>query len=558
MDGRSTCSDGSCPAGTEERDGQCHPCNSGYYSLPGGSCRKCGLGRFSQTANSSCLKCPEGSVSMVEGASVCTPCPPGKFEVQSRWCNDCQPGFASLGGNSSCMKCQGGYVAMNRGSITCEPRAAGTISQADGAKCIRCRPGTTSAPASEACLSCPAGSVSKVEGASACERCPEGKFAASSQACSDCQPGFASLGGNSSCTKCQGGYVAMNLGSITCEPCEAGTISQADGAKCIPCRPGTTSAPASEACLSCPAGSVSKVEGASACEKCPEGSQEVNHLWCDQCPSGKFVMGTNFSCTDCPAGYVASQPGSRKCEPCLAGTFSEKGSARCSPCPSGSISGSPGSASCESCEWMMIRATPNVAKQFCQVDIMNVLLAVLFVVTAICMCFLCLLGWHGRTAIADLSSQGQKLVITTAIPHLLLKGSCPKVTFTSTGVSKLEGPDVWKVKPLNSLQLTLLCESTEITESIVDTSMGHFSIAKFPSAFLHFGLWRCPLVIWCLVFGAASAMTMSQLTRPLKLVASFVALLAGSLAFAWRCRCSVMLQRSMLTLSNFTAIVMHN
>lgn len=168
---------------------------------------------------------------------------------------------------------------------------------------------------------------------------------------------------------------------------------------------------------------------------------------------------------------------------------------------------------------------------------MNVLLAVLFVVTSICACFLCLLGWHGRAAIADLSSQGQKLVITTVIPHLLLKGSCPSVAFTGTGVPKLEGPDGWKVKPLNSLQLTLLCESTEITESIkVDTSMGQFTMAKFSSAFLHFGLWRCPLGIWCLVFGAASAVTMSQLTRPLTLVASFVSILAGSLAFAWRCR----------------------
>ena len=38
-DGRSTCLNGSCPAGTEERDGRCHPCDAGAFSSEGALAR---------------------------------------------------------------------------------------------------------------------------------------------------------------------------------------------------------------------------------------------------------------------------------------------------------------------------------------------------------------------------------------------------------------------------------------------------------------------------------------------------------------------------------------
>ena len=53
-DGRSTCSEGSCPAGSQERDGRCHPCDGGSFSAAGGSCTPCRSGSYSS---------PEGAVS---------------------------------------------------------------------------------------------------------------------------------------------------------------------------------------------------------------------------------------------------------------------------------------------------------------------------------------------------------------------------------------------------------------------------------------------------------------------------------------------------------------
>eukprot|EP00435_Cladocopium_sp_Y103_P063625 s183_g25.t1 len=440
VDNRSTCSDGSCPAGTEEIYGKCRPCPAGFYSLQGDSCKKCSLGTYSQTGSSRCLKCPRGSISKVQGASVCSPCPAGKFEMQGRWCSDCQPGFVSLGGNASC-------------------------------------------------------------------------------------------------TPCEAGYVALKPGSITCEACAPGTFSLEDKSKCIPCRAGTAAGAASGTCLSCPPGSISATQGASTCEPCPDGTQEVKNLWCDKCPSGKSVsIETNFSCAQCPAGYVAPRPGSMKCEPCPSGRFSE-GSTSCSQCPSGSIATSPGSAKCESCEGILIRAMPDAAKQVCQVDIINIVFAVASVIASTSLCFLCLLGWRGQVALADVSSQGEKLVITTAISHFLLTGSCPDVTFKDTAVPRLES-GAWKVKSLNSIQLTLARAagvSDPLSSMPVDTSIGHVAL-KFPSAFLHIGLWRCPLVAWCLLFVTANAAAMSQLTWSLMLVVSAVGIIAGSVAFAWRCR----------------------
>lgn len=70
-------------------------------------------------------------------------------------------------------------------------------------------------------------------------------------------------------------------------------------------------------------------------------------------------------------------------------------------------------------------------------------------------CFLCLTGFLGNAAIADVSAQGQKVVMTTTLSHFLLKRS--QVTFTGTGNPKLEGQS-WTVQALNSFQLTLQVE----------------------------------------------------------------------------------------------------
>eukprot|EP00438_Fugacium_kawagutii_P008959 Skav215555 [mRNA] locus=scaffold3091:212800:237229:- [translate_table: standard] len=127
---------------------------------------------------------------------------------------------------------------------------------------------------------------------------------------------------------------------------------------------------------------------------------------------------------------------------------------------------------------------------------------------------------------------GEKLVMTANLSHFLLKHS-PKVTFKGTENPSLDQLP-WTVHKLNSLQLTLRGVS-QLNQ--VDTSMGHL-IFQFPWAFTHTGLLRCPLIFWCLLFGAASAAATTRLTGSAILLVIVVGICAGFLAFAWRCRLS--------------------
>eukprot|EP00435_Cladocopium_sp_Y103_P075865 s59_g67.t1 len=51
-DGRSVCSDGTCPAGTEEKDGKCQVCEAGSHT-----CQRCESGQVSGPGSSSCWTC---------------------------------------------------------------------------------------------------------------------------------------------------------------------------------------------------------------------------------------------------------------------------------------------------------------------------------------------------------------------------------------------------------------------------------------------------------------------------------------------------------------------
>ena len=118
--GRSTCAEGTCPAGTEEKDGICRSCPAGTYSLAGGICKKCGPGTKSSESSSSCLKCSPGRISQGSGNSVCEECPAGKYEISRQWCNDCPPGSLSPSGSNACTKCPGGFFTAVHGSSMCD------------------------------------------------------------------------------------------------------------------------------------------------------------------------------------------------------------------------------------------------------------------------------------------------------------------------------------------------------------------------------------------------------------------------------------------------------
>ena len=133
--------------------------------------------------------------------------------------------------------------------------------------------------------------------------------------------------------------------------------------------------------------------------------------------------------------------------------------------------------------------------------------------------------------ISDVSGQGDKVVITTSIAHHFLKRAHPIVSFSGTGVPKLDLTSTWKVRALSSYQLTLHGEQASIP---LDTSTGHIRLS-FPRPFLCMGMWRCPLLGWCLFFAAATAGVAGRLNFSLIALACGSGFCTGLLAFAfWR------------------------
>ncbi|CAK8988909.1 Extracellular matrix organizing protein FRAS1 (Fraser syndrome 1 protein) [Durusdinium trenchii] len=479
-EGRSTCVEGVCPAGTEEQDGHCRACAAGSFSPAGGLCKLCFPGTFSLPGSGHCSRCAPGSVSKTSGASGCDACPAGTYEVDHQLCNKCPTGFVSATGQSSCAKCDAGLHAPKAGSILCEP----------------CKAGTYAGEASRKCSACPPGSVSGAA-QGACSLCEAGRFARA---------------------------------SVTCDQCPAGSWSGAGTIECRSCIPGTFSLTGSSNCSHCLPGSVSTA-GALTCDVCPAGKYEVNHQLCSVCPLGTISTGGSDACSQCEAGRFAKS--SQTCEPCPGGTFANKGSSSCSSCPVDHVS-SPNSAACTSCESLFIRTSPDVMKQSCQVRSMEILLALICWVTSSCFCLLCWTGVLGRIPLSDLSAQGQKLVVTTSVAHFLLDWARPVVTFSGTGVPHLdESTGPWTVQALNLYQVSLQGSTSSSTS--LDTSTGHLHL-KFPQVLLSVGLWRCPLLWWCILFLAAAAGTATQLTWQLTLLVCGLGFGTGSLCMVLRRR----------------------
>ena len=56
----------------------------------------------------------------------------------------------------------------------------------------------------------------------------------------------------------------------------------------------------------------------------------------------------------------------------------------------------------------------------------DVVLAFISWSTSACFCFLFLMGCYSSIPISDVSAQGPKLVLTTAVAHWVLERSCPE------------------------------------------------------------------------------------------------------------------------------------
>ena len=230
--GRSSCIDGICPAGTEEKDGRCDPCSAGAASVAGDMCKKCLPGKYSLSGSASCSKCPAGTISEASGASACEACPAGRYELQQQFCQECSPGFISVRNSSYCTKCPAGFMAPESGSSSCVPCAGGSFSDTGSAKCQECSPGFISVRNSSYCTKCPAGLMAPESGSSTCIPCAGGFFSEEGSAqCQECSPGFVSVPNSSYCSQCPAGSMAPKSGSSSCVPCAGGFFSDEGSSK---------------------------------------------------------------------------------------------------------------------------------------------------------------------------------------------------------------------------------------------------------------------------------------------------------------------------------------
>ena len=248
--GRSSCIDGICPAGTEEKDGRCDPCSAGAASVAGDMCKKCLPGEYSLSGSASCSRCPAGTISEASGASACEACPAGRYELQQQFCQECSPGFISVRNSSYCTKCPAGFMAPESGSSTCIPCAGGSFSEEGSAQCQECSPGFISVPNSSYCSQCPAGSMAPKPGCSSCVPCGGGFFSDwGSSKCVACPSGKVSTSASGACRSCDAGFFSRD--ALTCEPCPSGTISKAGSSACQSCPTNEVSLPESSGCTRC-------------------------------------------------------------------------------------------------------------------------------------------------------------------------------------------------------------------------------------------------------------------------------------------------------------------
>ena len=521
LHGKTSCS---CIQGHELAD--CSGCQPHFYSVD-----------MSRGKAHGCEACPG------EGAKVCHDRGRCFDDIAAKNASKMATAAQMARGNGSCLCSEDSFYGIDeQGRSTCAegncPRGteetngiclscqAGAYSLAGGV-CKKCGPGTKSSTGSSACERCPPGTISQGSGNSDCKECPAGKYEVSRQWCNDCPSGSLSPAGNHTCAKCPEGFYATLPGSSVCDPCPAGTYAEGGSTKCILCSSGKYSGVGSSACSLCGVGMVAGEAGSAECELCPAGTYaEAGSSKCLACSAGTISGAGSGNCSRCASGHFAKA--SVACEACPGGTFAIEGS--CRSCPSGHVSG-PASALCSSCNSVLIRRTPDPAKQTCHVAGLEVVLALICWLTSAGCCFWCFSGFYVRMPIADISRQGQKVVVTTSIAHQILKSKkARKVSFHDTGVPDLE-QEPWKVSALSSFQLTLHAEQ----DNFVDTSMGTLRL-KFPFGFLATGFWHCPTICWCLLSLAATVAIMSQLTWSLTLLLCGLGFLSGLATFAFRRR----------------------
>ena len=328
-----------------ERDGDCFPCNTGYYrtwflDVEGNdktACIACEPGKYSDTVGatepSDCQLCPENSHSEAGTASVMN-------------CS-CNVGYGGRwqGVNLECVPCDIGYYKEWIGSSACAPCPARSSTMDEGSDEIEdclCNKGYTGPY--DACEVCERGKYKDQPGSTPCTDCERGKYgsayaAYAESACTSCpnhsisEPGSWHL---SNCS-CIPGFTGSDGGP--CTGCLLNTYKEMIGSSsCLLCPLNSVSEPESTRLVDCQCNYGHYGENGTACTTCEHGKykDEIGPMNCTLCASAKYSPGvaqtSESTCIDCPAN-ATSDPGSwqlKHCE-CNPGFWGKNGS-ECTAC----------------------------------------------------------------------------------------------------------------------------------------------------------------------------------------------------------------------------------
>ena len=141
---------------------QCKPWEALRFAITGAECSPCPAGTTSYEAQTSCIACMPGFVSL-PNATKCTQCEAGYFRDGTKTeCAACLPGSSSDAGRAKCTACPAGFVA-GSDSRECKPCEVGRCASASHAECLPCVPGTFSKAGQSECIACSAGFVAGPE-----------------------------------------------------------------------------------------------------------------------------------------------------------------------------------------------------------------------------------------------------------------------------------------------------------------------------------------------------------------------------------------------------------
>ena len=341
------------------------------------SCVGCSVGKYFVPEVRTCVDCPAGAYSNVQGATACVLCPAGAYS-------------STVGATAStvCINCPAGAYSIAIGatnSSVCTNCSAGAYSDVPGASsesaCVLCPAGayssTVGASSLAACTACPAGTYSIAIGAtnsSVCTNCPANTYsgtvgATGAGTCLNCSANAVSGTGSVVIAACVCNVGATGPNGGPCSLCATGKYKTVNGtAACTSCSAGTYSgivgANASDVCVAC-ADNSSSVLGSSvvtACT-CNAGATGPNGGPCSLCVPGKYknVIG-NTNCTSCAAGTYMAGVGATVCLSCAANADADAprvecrcnagasgNGSLCTLCVAGKYKGATGNDTCLDC-----------------------------------------------------------------------------------------------------------------------------------------------------------------------------------------------------------------